>query len=54
MPTYDYTCKACKKHFTVTLTMTEHDKKRITCPQCKSRKVEQRLTTFFAVTSKKS
>jgi putative FmdB family regulatory protein len=54
MPSYDYVCKACKKAFTLTLTMAEHDKKRVACPACKSRKVEQQYGSFFAVTSKKS
>jgi putative FmdB family regulatory protein len=54
MPSYEYACKACKKNFTLTLTVTEHDKKRIACPKCKSRKVEQQFGSFFTVTSKKS
>ena len=54
MPTYEYECKPCKKTFTVTLTVAEHDKKRIACPKCKGRKVEQQFGSFFAVTSKKS
>jgi putative FmdB family regulatory protein len=54
MPSYEYACKACKKTFTLTLTIREHDKKRVACPKCKSRKVEQQFGSFFAVTSKKS
>jgi putative FmdB family regulatory protein len=54
MPTYDYLCKACKKTFTLTMTMVGHDKARVACPKCKSKKVEQQFAAFFAVTSKKS
>ncbi len=54
MPAYDYECKECKKNFTLTMTIGDHDKARVVCPKCKSRKVEQRFGTFFAVTSKKS
>jgi putative FmdB family regulatory protein len=54
MPSYEYACKECKKSFTLILTMSEHDKKRVTCPKCKSRKVEQQYGSFFTVTSKKS
>jgi len=54
MPTYEYQCKECKKSFTLMMTITDHDKKRITCPKCKSKKVEQQFGGFFAVTSKKS
>jgi len=54
MPIYDYICKECKKLFSLTMTMGGHDKARVACPKCKSRKVEQQLAAFFAVTSKKS
>jgi putative FmdB family regulatory protein len=54
MPSYEYACKACKKTFTLILTMSEHDKKRVACPKCKSKKVEQQFGSFFTVTSKKS
>ena len=54
MPSYEYACKACKKTFTLILTIAAHDKKRVACPKCKSKKVEQQFGSFFAVTSKKS
>jgi putative FmdB family regulatory protein len=54
MPTYEYRCKACKKTFDVVLTIAEHDKKKVTCPKCKSTEVEQQLSSFFAVTASKS
>jgi len=54
MPSYEYACKACKKSFNLTLTVTEHEKRRVACPKCKSKKVEQQYGSFFAVTSKKS
>lgn len=54
MPSYQYLCKECNKSFTVTLTIAEHDERRVTCPKCKSKKVEQKYAAFFAVTSKKS
>jgi putative FmdB family regulatory protein len=54
MPTYEYLCKECKKIFTLILTVAEHDRKRVACPKCKSRKAEQQFKSFFAVTSKKS
>ncbi|PYV85576.1 MAG: zinc ribbon domain-containing protein [Acidobacteria bacterium] len=53
MPVYDYKCMGCKKKFTLTLSVAEHDKK-IKCPKCGSKKVEQQMASFFAVTSKKS
>jgi putative FmdB family regulatory protein len=54
MPVYDYVCKACKKSFELVLTLSEHDKKNIKCPKCGSKKVEQEVAAFYAVTSKKS
>lgn len=54
MPTYEYACKACNNSFSLILTMSDHDTKRVTCPKCKSRKVEQQIRSFSAVTSKKS
>ena len=36
------------------VTIADHDKKRVTCPKCKGKKVEQQFGSFFAVTSKKS
>jgi putative FmdB family regulatory protein len=54
MPSYEYKCKECKKTFALILTVADHDRKRIACPKCKSKKVEQQFGSFFAVTSKKS
>jgi putative FmdB family regulatory protein len=54
MPTYDYVCKKCRCKFAVTMTISQHDRKKICCPKCKSRSVEQVWAEFFAVTSKKS
>ena len=54
MPVYDYRCQNCKKKFTLHLTVSEHDKSKVACPKCGSKKVEQQYGSFFAVTSKKS
>jgi len=54
MPSYDYVCKACHKKFSVHLSISDHDKGKAKCPRCGSKRLEQRLTAFTAVTSKKS
>jgi putative FmdB family regulatory protein len=54
MPSYEFLCKNCKKTFTVLLSLPEYEKGHITCPKCKSKKVEQKPAAFFAVTTKKS
>ena len=38
MPTYEYVCEKCKKNFSLLLSITEHEKKKIRCPECKSTK----------------
>ena len=54
MPIYEYTCKECNKSFTQTMTISRHDKARVVCPKCSSKKVEQKPAAFFAVSAKKS
>ena len=54
MPTYSYQCQACKKNFLLQMTITEHDKKRVKCPKCGSRKTRQQIGPFGVKTSKKS
>jgi putative FmdB family regulatory protein len=54
MPQYEFLCKDCKKAFTKFLTIAAYDKETIVCPECGSRNVEQQLSSFYAVTSKKS
>lgn len=54
MPTYDFRCGGCRKKFTLTMSITERDRKRIKCPKCGSSKAEAVFSSFFAKTSKKS
>ncbi len=54
MPVYQFFCKECKKSFTLTLSLEAYEKGKLACPKCKSKKVEQRLQAFYAVTSKKA
>jgi putative FmdB family regulatory protein len=54
MPVYEYTCNACKKKFSLSMSFSEHDGKRVTCPKCRSRKVVQRFTSVYTQTSSKS
>lgn len=54
MPTYSFVCKECNKTFTQMMTLSEHEKNKLACPKCKSKKVEQTFAGFFAVSAKKS
>jgi len=54
MPTYDFRCEKCKKKFSLMMTISEYEKKKIRCPKCKSTRVKQQISSFQAITSKKS
>ena len=54
MPSYEYRCEKCAKVFSIQLSMSEHDKENITCPDCKEGRVVQQYSAFYAQTSKKS
>jgi putative FmdB family regulatory protein len=53
MPTYEYHCRNCDNVFDRVEPLSEHGVKGLNCPKCKSRNVEQVLTSFFAKTSHK-
>lgn len=54
VPQYEFLCKDCKKPFSKILSMAAYDTGKVTCPECGSSNVEQQLSPFYAVTSKKS
>ena len=54
MPQYEYFCHNCKKAFSKVLTLAAYQAGKVECPNCRSKKVEQTVASFYAVTSKKS
>ena len=54
MPTYEYKCLDCGKESELYLTIREHDRGMITCPACKSARMEQLMSAISAKTSRKS
>ncbi|PYN59336.1 MAG: hypothetical protein DMD92_09465 [Candidatus Rokuibacteriota bacterium] len=54
MPVYEYYCDKCQREVTFTLTISEHDKGRITCPKCGGKALRPLLSTFVSQTSRKS
>jgi putative FmdB family regulatory protein len=54
MPTYEFSCNACSKPFSKMLTLKEYEEGTVACPRCDSDDVEQRLSSGYAATSKKS
>jgi putative FmdB family regulatory protein len=55
MPLYEFFCRRCEKSFSVVMHVAEHDAAVPRCPKCRRKdSVEKRLSTFTAVTSRKS
>ena len=54
MPVYEYHCDKCKRGVRVTLSISEHNKAKVACPQCGSRALRPLVSTFFSQTSRKS
>jgi putative FmdB family regulatory protein len=54
MPTYEFYCEGCKKSFTIILSISEYEKQKYSCPECKTKKLKQQISSFQTVTSKKS
>ncbi len=54
MPTYEFECNKCKKPFSMTISISEYEKRGFRCPKCKSSNVRQMITTFQTKTSRKS
>ena len=54
MPMYEYHCQACDRTFTIHQSLEERDAAPVKCPHCQEPNVEQVLSPFVAVTSKKS
>ena len=51
---YEFLCEKCKKQFELQLSLPDYEKKKYECPECKSSKVKQQITTFQTKTSRKS
>ena len=54
MPTYEFVCEKCNKTFTLTVAISDYEKKKMKCPKCGGKKVKQLISSFQTVTSKKS
>ena len=51
MPIFEYRCRECGENFEA---IVKSSSVRVACTSCGGKKVEQKLATFYAVTSKKS
>ena len=56
MPLYEYHCDDCKTTFTVSQSISQHEKlkEQPECPECASQNTHQLLSSFFAQTSSKT
>ena len=54
MPTYDYTCSACRKRFDVFLTYQEYGVKSVNCPHCGSSNIKRRAPRVRVLKSDES
>jgi putative FmdB family regulatory protein len=54
MPRYEFLCEKCQKTFEQTMTISEREKAKPTCPKCKGDKVVPQFSGFMAPTGKKS
>jgi len=50
MPIYEYLCRDCKNMFEIYQNLTEEES--IICPQCQSKEVERRPSTFMSQSSR--
>jgi putative FmdB family regulatory protein len=54
MPVYEFVCLECGKEFTLVLSLKDFEGKRVACPQCKSKAIEQLVTSCEVITARKS
>jgi putative FmdB family regulatory protein len=54
MPHYEFLCHDCQQFFDKILALVDYEEGEILCPHCGSKNVEQRWSTFSAITSNKS
>ena len=54
MPIYEYRCEKCGKRFSRIEAISTHGRRHPACPKCKSTRVAQVFTAFYAKTVKKS
>src|SRR5262245_11131344 len=54
MPVYEYECRACKTRFSEAMSVDDHDKRKLQCPNCKNQNIEQVIGAAFVKATKKS
>ena len=54
MPGYEYHCPSCDHVFVVNMRFNERDTTEVRCPECNGTDVDPIVSSFVAVTSKKS
>lgn len=54
MPTYEFECQECEHKFSLIRSISEHEKEKVACPECKKENVKQVISAFMVKTARKS
>ena len=54
MPVYGYECRSCGNHFMESMSIDDHDKRKLQCPRCRSQDTEPVIEAPYVATTKKS
>ena len=54
MPLYEYHCDTCQRDVTIPMTLSEHDRASVVCPECGKGGLRPQIGTVFTQTSRKS
>ena len=54
MPIYEFRCVKCRTRFILSMSISDHGRRRPACPKCSGREVVAVLSPFFAKTVRKS
>jgi len=54
MPVYEYECRGCRQRFTESMSIDDHEKRKLRCPRCKSQDTDALIEAPYVATTKKS
>ena len=54
MPVYEYECRDCGNRFVESMSIDDHDKRKLQCPSCKSQNTDSVIEAPYVKAAKKS